>query len=66
MKSSDKRILLIVGGVIALGALWFGLISPKRAALGELDAQIAEKQTLVTQQEAVVSHGGDREGGLRI
>lgn len=55
MKSSDKRILLILGGVIALGALWFGVISPKRAALGELDTQVAEKQALVTQQEATAA-----------
>lgn len=52
MKSSDKRILLILGCLVAVGALWFGLISPKRAELSELDGQVSEKQAAVSELEA--------------
>ena len=55
MKGTDKRIILILGGVVAIGALWFGLISPKRAELGELDQQVTEKQASVTELEAAAS-----------
>jgi Tfp pilus assembly protein PilO len=55
VKGSDKRILLIFGAIVMLGALWFGVISPKRAHLGELSDDVATKQAEVTQQEATAT-----------
>ena len=55
MKSSDKRILMVIGGLLAVGALWFLLISPKRAELSDLDKQVAEKQATVSEQEATAT-----------
>jgi hypothetical protein len=51
VKSSDKKILMVVVGVVLLGVLWFGLISPKRAQLGELDGEVSTLQTEVTEKE---------------
>jgi Tfp pilus assembly protein PilO len=51
VKGSDKRVLMIVGGIVLLGALWFGLISPKRSELSKLEGDVAAKQAEVSQQE---------------
>lgn len=53
MKGSDRNVLVILPAVAVLAAIWFLGISPKRAELSELDAQISAAQAQVAEQEQV-------------
>ena len=55
MKSSDRMILLGVLGVLAIGAVWFGLISPKRSELSQLDSELATAQSALAEQEQIAA-----------
>lgn len=51
MKSTDRTILLVVLGLVAVAGLWFGLISPKRSELAKVDDEVATTQASVAQAE---------------
>jgi Tfp pilus assembly protein PilO len=55
VKSSDRTILLVVLGLVALGALWFGVISPKRSELATLDEDVASAQVAATESEQLAA-----------
>jgi Tfp pilus assembly protein PilO len=55
MKSTDRTIVLVVLGLVVVGALWFGLISPKRSELSKLDEDLAQAQAEVTQAEQLAA-----------
>lgn len=55
MKSSDKKVLIAVGGLAAIVALWFGVIAPKRAELGGLNDEVSSAQAAVSEQEQLAT-----------
>lgn len=55
MKSNDRTILFVVAGVAAVAAFYFLMISPKRAEVGELDAQISEVRSAVAEQQQLAA-----------
>ena len=55
MKASDRKILLGVLLLGLLGALWFMVLSPKRAEIASLDKEIAALGESVAEQEQLVA-----------
>ena len=59
MKSGNDRLVLVGVGVLALlAALWFLAISPKRAQVAELDDEIATLEASAADQQALIAAGG--------
>ena len=55
MKKSDRTILLAVLAIVALGAVWFGLIAPKRSELSKLNEDVETAQAEVTEAEQLAT-----------
>lgn len=53
--TSERRIMIVLAGVIAIAAVWFMLISPKRAEVADLDSQIAAAETSASEQEQLAA-----------
>lgn len=51
MKSSDRTVLVAIATLGILAAVWFLVLSPKRAELTKLDAEVAELELAATEQE---------------
>ena len=54
---NDRSILLIVPFVVALVAVWFLLLSPKRDEAKKLEAQVTTLQSAVQEQQAAAQAG---------
>jgi len=52
MKSSDRKILVVLGAVGLVAAFWFVLLAPKREEATELSDQVAALEAEVIQAEA--------------
>jgi Tfp pilus assembly protein PilO len=65
VKSSDRTILLVVLGLVALGALWFGVISPKRSELAKLDEDVASAQATVSSSEQLAAAAAEAKDSYR-
>lgn len=57
MKATDRTVLVIIGVLGLLAALWFLIIAPKRKEVSELGSKIAQLESDVSAQEALVSEG---------
>ena len=57
MKATDRTILIVIGLVGLLAALWFLMIAPKRKEVSELGNTIAQLESDVSAQEALVTEG---------
>jgi Tfp pilus assembly protein PilO len=57
VKASDRTVLIVLVLLGALAALWFLMLAPKRQEASKLDAQIAELESEVSVQEALVEEG---------
>jgi Tfp pilus assembly protein PilO len=53
--TSERRIMVVLAGVIAIAAVWFMLVSPKRAEVADLDSQIAAAETSASEQEQLAA-----------
>jgi Tfp pilus assembly protein PilO len=65
MKTTDRTILIVVGGVAAIAAVWFLLIAPKRDEASSLGAEVDQARVALeaAQQEAAAAEAakGDYE-----
>lgn len=59
MKSTDRTILVALVAVGLVAAFWFLAISPKRAAVSELDSEISGLEASVAEQEQLVALGDE-------
>ncbi len=57
MKTSDRTILMVLLVLGGLAALWFLLLAPKREEAGKLKDEVAQLETEVSAQEALVAEG---------
>jgi len=57
MKISDRSVLIVLVLVGALAAVWFLMLAPKRQDASKLDDEIAELESDVSAQEALVEEG---------
>ena len=51
MKATDRSVLLVLGAVVAIAALWFLLIAPKRDQASQLSAEVENLRGAVEQAE---------------
>jgi Tfp pilus assembly protein PilO len=65
MKSSDRTILLVVVGLVVVGGIWFGLVSPKRSELAKLDEEVATTQAAVAQDEQLALTAAEAKDSYR-
>jgi Tfp pilus assembly protein PilO len=57
MKSSDRMVVVGIGVLGLLAALWFLAISPKRAEVATLDDEISTVEAAISEQEQLISAG---------
>ena len=55
MSQTNKLLLAVVAGVVALAAFWFLALTPQREQAAQLDTDIAAKQTQLDQSKAQIA-----------
>jgi Tfp pilus assembly protein PilO len=65
VKGSDRRILYGLLGLVAVGVLYFMVISPKRAELGDLKSEVDSAQAAATEQEQLAAAAEQAKGSYR-
>src|SRR6185436_10702712 len=51
----DRLVLVVIGTVVCLAVIWYGLVSNQRKALDELAKKIADEQMKVSSGERLVA-----------
>jgi hypothetical protein len=63
MKSSDRTVIIVIGIIGALAAIWMLVISPKRSEVSDLDDQITALEASVAEQEQLVTFAEQAKDG---
>jgi hypothetical protein len=65
MQVRDKLILAVVAAVVAIGAIWFLLVSPERNQASSLSTQIASEQATLSSAQASLASARAAAAGYR-
>lgn len=57
MSARDRTVIVVVAVVVALGAAWLLVISPKRGELSKLKSQVSAQQAQLAQEQSTVQAG---------